>query len=139
MPQTEIAHLMEALGQDVLQEAPQKFLAGDAAGAGPRRFALLVADRHRVIETDDAGVGDGHTEDIAGEIIEHRRRARAPASDMNDPGFAPGACGKHKLRPAAVEHGLDLPRTSLARALGGTRKRRSTDTPPPVTRQWTCG
>jgi hypothetical protein len=40
---------------------------------------VLVADRHGVVvEADDAGVGDGDTEDVAGEVVEDGLLALAP-------------------------------------------------------------
>src|SRR6516162_11916685 len=132
----------------MLEEATQKFLAGDAAAPWPGRFAPLIADRHGVIvEVEDAGIGDGDAEHVAGEIVKHGRLACGPGGDVHDPGFAPGAEGRTRSGRCRRSRSLSLPRMSLAKALGGTRKprraghqeRRSGDTPPPVTRQWTCG
>ena len=66
VPQAEVASLVEAFGQHMLEEAADEFVAGDLAGPPPRGFALLVSDRHGfVFEVDDPGVGDGDTEDVA--------------------------------------------------------------------------
>src|SRR5271170_6071984 len=59
MPQTEVADLMQALGQDVLKEAAHELLAGDAADSPAVGFAMLVADGDSlIVEADDAGIGD---------------------------------------------------------------------------------
>ncbi len=71
MPQAEVADLVQALGQDVLEEATQELRTGDAGGPPPVGFAMLVADGDGlVVETDDAGVGDGDAEDVACEVVE---------------------------------------------------------------------
>ena len=51
---------MQALGQDVLEEAAHELLAGDAADPPPVGFTMLVADGDGlIVEADDTGVGDG--------------------------------------------------------------------------------
>ena len=92
MPEAEVADFMQAFRQDVLEEAAHELLAGDTAHPPAVGFAMLVADGDRlIVEGDDAGVGDGDAEDIAGEIIEHGLFALAPGRSMDDPGFGP--CG----------------------------------------------
>ena len=67
MPQAEVADLVRALRQDVLEEAAHELLPGDAAGPPTVGFAMLVADGDGlVVETDDASIGDGDAEDVAG-------------------------------------------------------------------------
>ena len=130
MPQAEIADLVEAFGQDMLEEAADELVAGEPAGPPARGFALLVADGDGcVVETDDAGVGDGDAEDVAGEVVEHGLLALAPWRDVDDPGLAPGGVGEDEVgAPAGRSMALSLPRTSLARALSGTRKACGRDT-----------
>ena len=72
MPQAEIANLVEAARQHVLKEAAHEFVAAEAAGSRPASRAFLVLDGDRfVVETDDAGIGESDTKDVAGEVLEH--------------------------------------------------------------------
>ena len=118
------------------------------AGAPAVGLAFLVADGDAVVvEADDAAVGDGNAEDVAGEIIEHRLLAITPGGAMDNPAFDQTASGMIRSGRLFWNAALSLPRTSLARALTGTRKllragsqwQPSWETPPPLTRQWTCG
>ena len=98
MPQAEVADLVQALGQDMLEEAAHELLAGDAAGPPSVGFAMLVADGDGlVVEPDDTGVGDRDAEDVAGEVIEHGLLALAPGRAMDDPGLGPGGVRHNQI------------------------------------------
>jgi hypothetical protein len=144
MPQTEISNFVETFGQDMLKEATNEFVALDAAGVPAGRFAPLVLYSDGVIvETDDAGVGDGNAEDVSRKIFEHGLLALAPRGDVDDPALAPDGLRDDKSGRFFSSRALSLLRTSLAKALTGTRNalragcqlRPSSVTPPPVTRQ----
>ena len=108
MPQAEVADLVQASGQDVLQEPAHELMARDAAGPPSVRLALLVANGDAVVvEADDAGVGDGHAEDVAGEVVEHGLLAFTPGRAMDHPGLGPGGPGEGQV-------GTALLRTRLA-------------------------
>src|ERR1700691_1577884 len=101
MPEAEVADLMQTLRQDVLEEAAHELLAGDTAHPPAVGFAMLVADGDRlIVEGDDAGIGDGDAEDIAGEIIEHGLLALAPGRAMDDPGLRPSGVGQNQVGTA---------------------------------------
>ena len=136
---------MQALGQDVLEEAAHELLPGDPAHPPSVGFALLVADGDGlIVEADDAGIGDGDAEDVAGEVVEHGLLALAPGRAVDDPGLGPGGVGQNQVGTLLLERGPELAAHELAKALAGTRKARraglqltpSSETPPPVTRQW---
>ena len=146
--QRPISDFVQTLGQDVLEEAAHELLAGDAAHPPAVGFAMLVADGDSlVVEADDASIGDRDAEDVAGEIIEHGLLAFAPGRAMATQGLDQAASGRTRSGRLFCNAALSLPRTSLANALTGTRKARraelqlapSSETPPPVTKQWTCG
>jgi hypothetical protein len=100
MPQPIIAQLVEPLRQDVLEISAQKLVAGDGDRTVAIRLAVLVAKSHTVtIDADDAAVGDGDAESIAGEIFE-RLRALVPWRDVDDPRAAPGAGRQIDIRAA---------------------------------------
>lgn len=148
MPQAEVADLVQAFRQDVLQEPAHELMAGDAAGPPSVRLPMLVADRDGlVVDADDAGVGDGNPEHIAGEVVERGLLAASPDRAMDDPGLGPCGLGQDEIGTVRLERGPELARTSLAEVLTGTRKALragcqdapSSEMPPPVTRQWTCG
>src|SRR6201997_3384463 len=87
MPQAVIADLVEAGRQDVLEEAPDELVAGDGFLALAVGGAVLVAIGHGlVVDGQDAVVGDGDAEGVAGEIVGGGLLALAPWRDVNDPG-----------------------------------------------------
>src|SRR5215469_12273572 len=86
MPQAVIADLVEAGRQDVLEEAPDELVAGHGLRALAVGGAVLVAIGHRgVVDGQDAVVGDGDAEGVAGEIVERGLLSLAPWRDVNDP------------------------------------------------------
>jgi hypothetical protein len=90
MPQAVIAELVEAGRQDVLEEAPDELVAGHGFLALAVGGAVLVAIGHGlVIDGEDAVVGDGDAEGVAGEIVERGLLSLAPWRDVNDPGDPP--------------------------------------------------
>src|SRR5215471_7157288 len=90
MPQAVIADLVEAGRQDVLEEAPDELVAGHGLRALAVGGAVLVAIGHRgVVDGQDAVVGDGDAEGVAGEIVERCLLSLAPWRDVNDPGDLP--------------------------------------------------
>ncbi len=149
MPQTEVADLVEAARQHVLEEAAHELVAAEAAGSPAAGLAVLVLDGDRfVVEADDAGVGESDAKDVAGEVVEHGLFAVAPGGDVEDPvAVRHTASGMTRSGHFRCSSARNLPRTSLARALMGSRNVRragcqvlpSSEMPPPLTRQWTCG
>src|SRR6201984_292244 len=90
MPQAVIADLVEAGRQDVLEEAPDELVAGDGFLALAVGGAVFVAIGHGlVVDGQDAVVGDGDAEGVAGEIVEGGPLSLAPWRDVNDPGDLP--------------------------------------------------
>ena len=77
--------------------------------APARRFAMLVTDGDaRVVEPDDAGLGDGDAEHVAREIAQHRLGAVSPGRAVDDPGLPPGRPGQHEIGPALLQRGPHL-------------------------------
>ena len=70
-----------------------------------------------VVEADDAAVGDGNAEDVAGEIIEHRLLAITPGGAMDNPRRRPDRLGDDQVRPALLKRGPSLPRTQPGQGL----------------------
>src|SRR5215472_7173264 len=91
MSQAVIAELVEAGREDMLEEAPDELVAGHGFPALAVGSAVLVAIGHGlVVDGQDAVVGDGDAEDVAGEIVERGLLSLAPWRDVNDPGDLPG-------------------------------------------------
>ena len=123
MPQAEVADLMQALGQDVLEEAAHELLPGDAAGPPPVGFAMLVADGDSlIVEPDDTGVGDRNAEDVAGEVIEHDLFAFAPGRAMDDPGLGPGGIGQNQIGTLLLQRGPELAAHELGQGFAGNQE-----------------
>ena len=144
MPQAVIANLVEAGWQDVLKEAADELMAGQGFPALAVGAAVLVAVGHGVVvDGQDAVVGDGDTEGVAGEIVECGLLSLAPWRDVNNPGDLPD-----RGRQVGV---WAEPGEGVAEAGAGKRGERvfgnrnvlpagcqvapSSDNPPPVTRQ----
>ena len=105
MPQAEVADLVKALGQNMLEIATQELVPRDPANPGPASLpvAVLEADGF-VIQADDAPVGQGDAEDVAGQIVEHGLLPHTPGGNMHDPGRAPDGGGKAHPGAALLEH-----------------------------------
>src|ERR1700752_2319632 len=81
-----MADLVEAGRQDVLEEAPDELVAGDGFLTLAVGGAVLVAIGHAlVVDGQDAVVGDGDAEGVAGEIVGGGLLSLAPGRDVNDP------------------------------------------------------
>ncbi len=84
-------------------------MAGDAGGQPSIRFALLVADGDGlIVEANDPAVGDGDTEDVAREVVEHGLLAFSPGRAMDDPGFGPRGFGQNQIGTTLLERGSEL-------------------------------
>ena len=58
MPQAEVADLVEAARQHMLEEAAHEFVTAQAAGSSAAGLAFLVLNRDRfAVEGDDPGIG----------------------------------------------------------------------------------
>jgi hypothetical protein len=69
MEKAEVADFHEAIGQDVLKEPAEKLHAVEVGGAEACTAHFPVGERHGTIrEADETVVGDGHLEDIRGEV-----------------------------------------------------------------------
>src|SRR5208282_6572797 len=104
MPQAEVADLVKAARQHVLEEAAHELLAAQAAGSRAAGLAFLVLDGHRlVIEADDPGVGQSDAKDVAGQVVEHGLFAVAPGGDVEDPGLMPYRVGNDEIRALSLQ------------------------------------
>jgi len=57
---------------------------------------------------EEARVGDGGAEDVAGEIVEDGLLALAPGGTVDDPVLKPGGAGWGEIRPFGGEESLEL-------------------------------
>jgi hypothetical protein len=101
VPEPEIADLVEAARQHVLEETAHEFLTAEAAKSPTSSLTLLVAQADMVVvETNNTGVGEGDAEDIASQVVEHGLLAGPPQGDVGDPGDVPDAIGDDDIRTA---------------------------------------
>src|SRR5579884_3740992 len=99
VPQAIVADLMEAGRQNVLQKAADELVAGHGFAAAAAGRPVGVAEAHaRVGDAENAIVGDGDAEGIAGEIIERGLLACAPRRDVNYPRDVPDMVWQSDLR-----------------------------------------
>jgi hypothetical protein len=120
MPQAEVADLVEAARQHVLEEAAHELVAAQAAGSPAAGLAFLVLDRDRsVVEADDPGIGKSDAKDVAGEVFEHGLLAVAPRGDVEDPWPAPHRVGDNEVRAFSAQHCPELAAYQLGKSLDG--------------------
>src|SRR5271170_3036089 len=93
----------------MLQEAAHELVAAQAGGPPLHRPTIFVADGDAfVVEIDNAVVGDGDTEHVAGEIADHGLIAFAPGSTVHDPGLGPCSFRQDQIRTALCKRGPEL-------------------------------
>ena len=120
VPEAKVADLVQAGREDMLEEAAHELVALQGAVLPARRFAVLVANGDgAIIEAEDAGVGDGGAEDVAGEITQHRLGALAPVGDVNHPGPGPSGLGNDQVGSLVGKGGLELAAHQLGQRLVG--------------------
>ena len=74
-----------------------------------------------IVEGEDARVGDGDAEDVAGEILEDGVLTLAPAGDFDDPGFGPDE-GDDEVGAFVGEQSLELAANELGQGYFGDEK-----------------
>ena len=90
VPEAVVPDLVEALGQDVLEEAPEELDAVELHDLplGATAVSVLEGDGV-VVDVEDTPVVDGDAEDVPGEVGEHDVDAMLGLVDVNDPGLVP--------------------------------------------------
>src|SRR6185436_20915954 len=107
----------------MLQEPTHELVAGDTGGPPSVRLAVLVADGNGlVVEANDAGVGDGDAEDVAGEEVEHGLLAVSPDRAVDHPGFGPSGLGQNQIRTARRNSGFELALNELGERPRGNKE-----------------
>ena len=123
MPEAGIADLVEAPGQDVLEESADEFGSGDPAGARPAGLAVPVLEGDGVVvDGEDAPIGDGDAEDVSGEVVEDHGLAGRPGGDMDDPGLVPDLVGEIEAGEALQDGGAEAPAHRRGEGFGGDQK-----------------
>ena len=105
MPWAKITDFVGAARQHVLEEATHGVVAAKSTGSPEAGLTLPALDVDRfVVETDDAGVGESDTKDVASEIAEHSLFDVAPGGDVEN--LRLGLCGTcasaHSGRPSIM-------------------------------------
>src|SRR6516162_18228 len=103
----------------MLQEAAHELVAGQAGGPPLYRLAILVAyGDGLVVETDNAAIGDGNAEHVAGEIAEHGPIAVLHGTAVHHPPLPPRSFRQDQIRTALCERGLELAAHKLGQGSG---------------------
>ena len=88
--ETVVADLLKTFGQDVLQEATDELLGGQATCFAVAAGAVAVAKGDlAVLEFEDTVVGESDAEDIRGQVLQSGL-TRADRLTMDDPLLPPG-------------------------------------------------
>jgi len=146
-----VADPLQASGQDVLEEAVEEALSREPNGAGAVVLAVLVGEGDGLaIVGEDALGAKGGAIDVSGEVLQSGF-AGADGLDIGHPSQGPGGAGDLEVElrvllpqrlpepgaEAQRQHGL---REEVALAFGADpQRRRSGESPPPGTTQWTWG
>src|SRR5271169_3043753 len=107
----------------MLEEAAHELLTAQAGGPPLHRFTIFVADGDAfVVEIDNAVVGDGDAEHVAGEIAEHALTAFAPGGTVHGPGLGPCSFRHGQVRTALCECGPELTAYKVGQGLNRNQK-----------------
>jgi hypothetical protein len=112
--QAKRTHAVKATGQDVLQDATQELVSGEAHGLALVIAAVLVAEGHgTIVEVVDRTVGDRGLVDVATEVVEDLLRALHRGFGEDDPAFAPGDLGNADARQSTSREVKEAPSKEL--------------------------
>ena len=107
----------------MLEEAAHELVTAQAGGPPLHRLTIFVADGDAfVVETDNAVVGDGDAEHVAGEIAEHALTAFAPGGTVHGPGLGPCSFRQGQVWSALCERGPELTAYKVGQGLGRNQK-----------------
>ena len=96
--QAEVAYFMEPLGQDMLEQAPQKLHSRQQHGFPFPGGGMLILEGHLVVvHGENAVVGDGNPVDIAAQICQHLFRFFKGRPGKDAPVMVPDLFGKNFL------------------------------------------
>ena len=119
MPEAEVADFMEPPGQDVLQESAHELLAGESAGPPAPLLAVLVAEADGLsVHGQDAAVGDGDTEGVAGQVVEDGPFAVSPHDAVDHPLLPPCRLWPDDVWTGGFESGHGLAPDEAGQCLG---------------------
>lgn len=103
-----VADLGRALGQNVLEKSVDKLGGGKPNVADFLGLVVTVAESHdAVVEGFQAAIGDGDSENIAGEIVQHLVAA-AGVPGVNNPARFPDGGGDESKQSRFLESGTEF-------------------------------
>jgi hypothetical protein len=165
--ETVVADAMEAVGQDVEKEAPDELMRGKTHEAATPTAAVVPIGKcdFGVVDGHEPGIGDGGAMGVAGEIGQHALGSAERRLGVDDEGAlaqraqplgeGAGVCEREEIAKEAEftategffqaieKEPTERPRQRVHDnrkfGLQATHRSPSRATPPPGTRQWTCG
>ena len=75
-----------------------------------------------VVETDDAGIGESDTKDVAGEVLEHGLFAVAPGGDVEDPALTPHGLRDDEIGTLSAQEVPEFAAHQFVESLDGNQK-----------------
>jgi len=118
-----IAHLDQALGQDVLQETRDELVGGQRAELGLAGIGCITVRDLVVLHLDDAAVAEGNAKDVRGEILERgAQRAIANGLAVNDPALLPHIRGNVRKAIGLAQDVAHLGAHELREGLDGEQE-----------------
>ena len=89
-PQTIVSNFVNTGRQHMLQKTPDELLGADGHGFRLSTAGTLIPKGNlAVVDREDSAIGDGHTVNVAGQIIEDRTGALDGRFTVNNPVLLP--------------------------------------------------
>ena len=121
---------MKAVGQHVLQEAPDTFLGWESHGVPTMGPGVLRANTHvAIVEGEHPVVREGDTVDIPAPVAKHSFRALHARLAIDDPRGSPDRRGDGQIRALLTHQGAAAAPEELRKRLDGHEGRRTSGSP----------
>jgi hypothetical protein len=117
-----VAHLLETVGQDMLEEAADEVWGREGGKFLPFGLAVLITKSDlAVFEFEDPVVAEGHAEDIGGEIFESSLAA-ADGLTIHDPILVPDLRWQLAVEGSFLEGVAELGAEDFTQSLDGDQE-----------------
>src|SRR5882724_13583994 len=115
-PQPIVPDLVEALGQYMLQKAPDELVGGQRHGLPALVLSILIAEADvAVIAREHPAIGQRDPVDIAAQVVQSLLGALDGGFSVDDPPLAPDHLGDTEVRPCLTYQRPKQPTESFDR------------------------